>query len=182
MDIINFTFKEICEKTGYASSAVRYYEKEFNLQIPRDANGRRIFTKTEFDKLLFIKELQAKNYTNSQIKKIFLENHQISNSSFQEMAVTTDRLNTVNLTPSAIAINSNNDTVINFIDKKFNELNNNIEQLNVSINSKERDVLITENAKLKMEIKRKAYEIIELKENLRYIKDKKKGLFKRLFS
>ena len=180
MDNINFTFKEICEKTGYASSAVRYYEKEFHLQIPRDANGRRIFTKIEFDKLLFIKELQEKNYTNSQIKKLFLEYDQVTNSSFEEIAVTADRLKSVSL--SQVAINPNNETVISFIDKKFNELNNNIGQLNESINSKERDVLITENAKLKMEVKRKAYEIIELKENLRYVKDKKKGLFKRLFS
>jgi DNA-binding transcriptional MerR regulator len=180
MDNINFTFKEICEKTGYASSAIRYYEKEFRLEFPRDANGRRIFTKIEFDKLLFIKELQDKNYTNSQIKKIFLENHQLTSNSFEEMAITTDRLNTENLT--SVAIDSNNDTVIRFIDKRFNELSHNIGQLNESINSKERDILITENAKLKMEVKRKAYEIIELKENLRYVKDKKKGLFKRLFS
>lgn len=196
MDHLHFTFKEICEKTGYASSAIRYYEKEFNLNIPRDANGRRVFTKIEFDKLLFIKELQSKSYTNSEIKRLFLGQGSLQ----EEIAVTTavphsgDNDNnhnsrTVRATDQKLAVKatgsaSTNEAVavMHFIDKKFGELHLSIDQLSENINSKERDVLITENAKLKMELKRKSYEIIELKENLRYSKNQKKGFFQKIFS
>lgn len=175
MDIISYTFKEICSKTGYSASAIRYYEKEFKLAIPRDANGRRVFTKSEFDKLLFIKELQEQNYTNSQIKKILEENQNSNAGAIDEIAVTSDAI---------VAKNNSSlggEAVIKFIDTKFNEINNNIIELNQTINGKERDLLISENMKLKMEIKRKSYEIIELKENLRFFKSKNKGFFSRLF-
>jgi DNA-binding transcriptional MerR regulator len=178
MDSTNYSFKEICKKTGYASSAIRYYEKEFNLLIPRDANGRRYFTKVEFDKLLFIKELQDQNYTNGQIKKMLNDRVNMT-SIMNEVALTTEIVQEDNVNS---LINSNNrDIVINFIDEKFKEVNNTISELNQNINSKERDLLISENMKLKMEIKRKSYEIIELKENLRFYKGKNKGIFSKIF-
>lgn len=185
MDNVNYTFQEICKKTGYTASAIRYYEKEFNLVIPRNNNGRRLFTKIEFDKLLFIKELQEQNYPNSAIKKILIDKVNISNTTANEnesqleIAATTDSsvISAVNSISNLIR----EQTIINFIDTKFKEVNENILTLNVNINGKERDLLISENMKLKMELKRKSYEMIELKENLRFFKNKNQGFFKRLF-
>lgn len=180
MDSVNYTFKEVCKKTGYTSSAIRYYEKEFKLTIPRDANGRRLFTKIEFDKLLFIKELQEQNYTNSQIKKILEKNINNTNDIVNEIAITTDSF-AINNTNSLANLREG-DPGISLIDKKLNEINNILNELNQNISGKERDLLISENMKLKMDIKRKSYEIIELKENLRFYKDKNKNFFHKLFS
>jgi DNA-binding transcriptional MerR regulator len=177
MDEANYTFKEICYKTGYTSSAIRYYEKEFNLLIPRDANGRRLFTKAEFDKLLFIKELQDQKYTNGQIKKILQDNNYRVSAmgALQEIALTTET------TQLEVINSSSKDLVISLIDKKFNEINDSLLELSQNINGKERDLLISENMKLKMDVKRKSYEILELKENLRFYKGNNKSFFKKIF-
>ncbi|GFR35572.1 helix-turn-helix domain-containing protein [Thermobrachium celere] len=64
-----YSFKEACQITGYKDSVIRYYEKEFNLNIQRDEKGRRIFTEEDINTLNYIKSLQEKGYTNGQIKK-----------------------------------------------------------------------------------------------------------------
>lgn len=176
MENITYTFKEICEKTGYKSSVIRYYEKEFRLNIPRDTNGRRVFSKIDIDKLLFIKKLQNEGYTNGQIKRIMNERDIYAT---KEVAASIDiasiGLNDLNKQPP---LDSN---VIKFMEEKFQEINSNINELNQNVTSKERDIIISENLKLKMEIKQKSYEVIELKEKLKYEKEKSTGFLKRLF-
>jgi hypothetical protein len=49
------------------------------------------------------------------------------------------------------------------------------------INSKERDVLICENAKLKMKVKEKSYEVAELKEKINRRENSESNFFKRIF-
>jgi predicted DNA-binding ribbon-helix-helix protein len=61
------------------------------------------------------------------------------------------------------------------------ELRDEIIELKQEINSKERDVLICENAKLKMNLKEKTYEVIELREKIRRYEENQVGFFKRLF-
>lgn len=178
MENITYTFKEICEKTGYKSSVIRYYEKEFKLNIPRDTNGRRVFSKKDLDKLLFIKGLQNEGYTNGQIKRILNEKEPMT--SFEvaaTMAITSNGLNNSSKQPQ-LDLDKN---VIKFIEEKFQEINSNINELNQNVNSKERDIILSENLKLKMEIKQKSYEVIELKEKLKYEKEKNIGFLKRFF-
>ncbi len=168
MENTTYTFKEICEKTGYKSSVIRYYEKEFKLNIQRDTNGRRIFSKKDLDKLLFIRGLQQEGYTNGQIKKVINDSTIIPSI---EAAVSLD----ITSKPQPDM------EFIKFIEEKFQEINSNISELNQNVTSKERDIILSENLKLKMEIKQKAYEVIELKEKLRYEKEKNSGFLKRFF-
>ncbi|WP_168190022.1 MerR family transcriptional regulator [Caloramator sp. E03] len=171
---ITYTFKDVCEKTGYKASVIRYYEKEFNLNIPRDVNGRRFFTQKEFDKLIFIRQLQQQGYTNGQIKKILEDNRF---EGLQEIAIAKDLTFDGN-DASLLPLSQN---IIKIINEKLQEINCNINELNKNISSKERDVLISENMKLKMELKQKSYEIIELKEKLKYEKERKKGFLSKIF-
>jgi DNA-binding transcriptional MerR regulator len=176
MGNITYTFKEICEKTGYKSSVIRYYEKEFKLNILRDTNGRRVFSQRDIDKLLFIKKLQNEGYTNGQIKRIMNERDIFAT---KEVAASIDiasiGLNDISKQPPL------DRDVIKFIEEKFQEINSNINELNQNVTSKERDIIISENLKLKMEIKQKSYEVIELKEKLKYEKEKSTGFLKRFF-
>lgn len=169
---ITYTFKEICGITGYRASVIRYYEKEFELNIPRDINGRRIFSKKELENLLFIKGMQKEGYTNKQIKKM-LKDGVLNNA--QESAASCEG----NLS-SNIKGNSE-DEIVKLIDEKFRIIDEKISELNNNVGSKDRDLLISENLKLRMEIKQKSYEIIELKEKLRYERERDKGIFKGIF-
>jgi len=65
--------------------------------------------------------------------------------------------------------------------KAIEELKEEIIMLRNELNSKERDVLISENAKLRMKIKEKTLENIELKEKLKKAEEKKFGFLKKIF-
>jgi len=164
-----YSFKEVCKITGYKDSVIRYYEKEFNLNIQRDEKGRRVFTQEDINTLNYIKNLQEKGYTNGQIKKI-LNN--------EEIAITT--VETPVLQEQFVKIQTDDDK-IKLIEEKLNEINQKLEELDKNVFSKERDILISENMKLKMELKQKCYEIIELKEKLKYEKQSKKGILSKFF-
>lgn len=175
MEAVTYTLKDVCDKTGYKPSVIRYYEKEFKLNIPRDDKGRRYFTENDLNKLLFIRELQDQGYTNGQIKRMINEH---SNEVISEVAAT------YNLDDAGTDVNElipANTNVIKYIDKKLEEINESLSELNQNVTGKERDILITENMRLKMEIKQKSYEVLELKEKLRYEKESKRGLLS-LFS
>lgn len=171
-----YSLKEACDKTGYKASAIRYYEKEFYLNIPRDNNSRRIFTQKELDTLLFIKDLQGKGYTNPQIKKL-MSNEEVR----EEIAATLDVLEPNFFKGVEERIGEINPDFVKGLEEKLQEINKSLCELNESVTSKERDLIISENMKLKMENKQKAYEIIQLKEKLNYESQKKIGFFKRLF-
>lgn len=166
-----YTLKEVCEKTNYKPSVIRYYEKEFKINIPRDSSGRRYFTDKELDQYLFIKKLQQKGYTNPQIKKAM----EIGIDALPEIAVSS----TDSLVTQAQGFGVD---VISYMDEKFNELTANISQLNQAVSGQERDQLISENMRLKMELKQKSYELAEAKEKLKYEREaRNKGLIKRIF-
>ena len=61
------------------------------------------------------------------------------------------------------------------------ELKTEIENLKHEIKNKERDVLICENAKLKMKLKEKSYEVADLKEKLKREREANKSIFKKIF-
>ena len=177
MGTITYSFKEICDKTGYKPSVIRYYEKEFKLNIPRDINGRRIFTQKEYEKFTIIRQLQTEGYTNTQIKKILDDKSQ---EIVKEIAASGETVK-VQDSPVPVLPNKISEDIFKTIDSKLNEISSNINVINQNVNSKERDVLLSENLKLKMELKQKAYEIIELKEKLRYEKQGKGIFIKKLF-
>lgn len=165
-----YTLKEVCEKTNYKPSVIRYYEKEFKINIPRDSSGRRYFTDKELNQYLFIKKMQQKGYTNPQIKKAM----EFGTDTLPEIAATS----TEPLVPQPqLGVD-----VISYMDEKFNELTENISQLNQAVSGQERDQLISENMRLKMELKQKSLELAETKEKLRYEREaRNRGLLKRIF-
>lgn len=176
MVVNTYTFKEMCDLTGYKPSVIRFYEKEFKINIPRDINGRRFFTQKEIDRFLMIKKLKEEGYTNKQIKKLIEEKR---TDILYEAAATIEGVDDSSKKIPDVSGIENNITKV--IDNKMKEINDRLDELNQNVTGKERDILITENMKLKMELKQRAYEIMELKEKLKYEKDKSKSFFKRLF-
>ncbi|WDV47812.1 MerR family transcriptional regulator [Clostridiaceae bacterium M8S5] len=173
--------------TGYDKHVLRYYEKEFNIDVPRNSAKHRYYTFKEIDLYLRIKELQETGYTNKQIKLIIESPEVLLKQSSNETAVTV-----ANETASISQLQDLSNFIKNEIKeallesqkhnmKTINKLNDKIEALTNEIKSKERDVLLSENAKLKMKVKSKSYEVADLREKLKRV-EHKKGFLKRLFS
>lgn len=188
---IEYTISEVSELTGYAPHVLRYYEKEFDIEVPRTDSNHRYYTIREVELIQYIKSLQDKGFSNKQIK----------------MIITSPELVTANTNETALDIQHKELDISNIaleISKSLEELfferldevitknnNNSIEiieglkeeirALRLEMNSKERDVLVCENAKLKMRLKEKTFESIELKEKIRKLQDNQTGFFKRVF-
>ena len=119
--------------------------------------------------------------TNSQIK-VILKTPEVAvdrNSDIKEIAVT----------HTAPVSGEHSNRILNELIQKFSDeikeglsgINDNIRELADEIRARDKDILICENAKLKMDIKRKAYEVAELREQLKKERSRKKTLLGKLF-
>ncbi len=188
-----YTISEVSELTGYAPHVLRYYEKEFEIDVPRNNSNHRYFTYKEVELIQYIKTLQDKGFSNKQIKLIisspevmmnmhddtglvavndnlYFDSYQIA----KEISITLEEEFFDKLLNSINQGTENNTKVIE-------ELRDEVIRLRNEINSTERDVLICENAKLKMKIKEKTFENIELKDKLKKFQEKNVGFLKKIF-
>jgi len=186
-----YTISEVSEITGYQPHVIRYYEKEFELEIPRNNSNHRYYTYKEIEVFNYIKSLQEKGFTNKQIKLILKSPELVVTDG--ETAVTNLVNKDSNIIPSVTEIyemfrelvtEGIGSALIEKVDQSLlviNELKDEIAELRNEINSNERDVLICENIKLKMQLKEKSYQVVELKDKLRKEQESKNGFFKKLF-
>jgi DNA-binding transcriptional MerR regulator len=175
------TISEVAEITGYKPHVIRYYEKEFNLEIPRNKSGHRYFTYKEIETLQYIKQLQEKGLTNNQIKLILRSPEIMVDGDGQgrEIAVAQAPVVAGEFAPQKLQ-----EYLLSLRDEikgDLKDLTLSVKELSDEIRAKERDVLICENAKLKMDLKRKAYEVAELREQLKREKSKNKPFLSKLF-
>lgn len=189
-----YTISEVSELTGYAPHVLRYYEKEFEIEVPRTDSNHRYYTYKEIELIQYIKMLQEKGFSNKQIKLIISSPELvISGQNNNPLSVVDNSLAEIDSSAIALEISKSLEEVfftkLNDIISQSNkdsisiieELRDEIIELKQEINSKERDVLICENAKLKMNLKEKTYEVIELREKIRRYEENQVGFFKRLF-
>ena len=187
-----YAISEVAELTSYPPHVLRYYEKEFELEIPRNEANHRYYTYHEIELFQYIKSLQDKGFSNKQIKLIIKSPELLLNSNDETALTTIVPKENINFMELANEISLNlqesffND-LINILDNNnesnselIKELKDEIIALKNEINSKERDVVICENAKLKMKVKEKSYEVAELKEKIKRMENNS-GFLKRLF-
>jgi DNA-binding transcriptional MerR regulator len=175
------TISQVSELVGYKPHVIRFYEKEFNLIIPRNKSGHRYFSYKEVETLQYIKQLQEKGLTNNQIKLILKSPEIIVGEDGQsrEIAVAKTALPLEDTSHQELQ-----DSLLKFKEEimgGFEGITENIRELTDEIRSKDKDILFCENAKLKLDVKRKAYEVAELKEQLKREKNRKKTLLGKLF-
>jgi DNA-binding transcriptional MerR regulator len=175
------TISQVSELVGYKPHVIRFYEKEFNLVIPRNKSGHRYFSYKEVETLQYIKQLQEKGLSNNQIKLILKSPEIIVGEDGQsrEIAVAKTAMPQENIFHQKLQ-----DSLFKFkeeIMEGFEGVTDNIRELTAEIRSKDKDILICENAKLKLDVKRKAYEVAELKEQLKRERSRKKTLLGKLF-
>lgn len=188
---VEYTISEVADMTGYAPHVLRYYEKEFEIDVPRTDSNHRYYTVKEIELIQYIKMLQDKGFSNKQIKLIINSPElMVSNSDNNAIQTVENGLDT-----SSIAIEISRSLEEVFFERLnelisrstadsieiINELKEEIMDLKQEINSKERDVLICENAKLKMLLKEKSSEILDMGDRLKKYEDVQPGFFQRLF-
>lgn len=186
-----YTISEVSELTDYQAHVLRYYEKEFELDIPRNEANHRYYTYKEIEALNYIKSLQEKGFTNKQIKLILNSPGIIVNEQ-DETAITSmspdiiddDKLDKINSFIKILIIDEIKPVIIENNNENFKalgDLKEEIATLRREINSQERDVLITENAKLRMKVKEKSYETAQMKERIKRLEYSKSGFLNKMF-
>jgi len=186
-----YTISEVSEMIGYQPHVIRYYEKEFELEIPRNNSNHRYYTYKEIEIYNYIKAFQEKGFTNKQIKLILNSPELVVTDG--ETAITNFVKKDSDLIPSLtdiyelfkeLIIEDLSPTLIektNISLNLINELNGKVDELRNEINNSERDILICENLKLKTQLKEKSFQVVELKDRLRKEQESSKGLFTKLF-
>ena len=187
-----YTISEVSEITSYPPHVLRYYEKEFELEIPRNESNHRSYTYKEIEMFQYIKSLQDKGFSNKQIKLIIKSPELILDSNDETALTLSQPIENIDLPQLVKEISL--DFQEEFMEKLTAILNNGYENntqvikelkeeisaLREELTSKERDVLICENAKLKMKVKEKSYEVAELKEKIKRL-EYNEGFFQKIF-
>lgn len=70
----NYTITELSKILSVTDHTLRYYEKEFDLPVPRDSRGRRFYTSYLYDVFVKIKELRDEDYDIKSIREFLLDN------------------------------------------------------------------------------------------------------------
>jgi DNA-binding transcriptional MerR regulator len=175
------TISEAADITGYKPHVIRYYEKEFEIDIPRNQSGHRFFTYKEIEMLKYIKQLQEKGLTNTQIKLILKSPEVVINDQEPGHEVAVSQTAAVSADNVLLKLQESIADLRKDLKESMNDLSSNLRELTDEVCAKSRDVLITENAKLKMDIKKKAYEVAELREQLKKERNKNRTFFSRIF-
>ena len=173
---------------------LRYYEKEFEIDVPRKDSNHRYYTYKEIELIQYIKMLQDKGFNNTQIKLIISSPELVMNSSESTSLDVVDKNKEV-VDTEYIAREISNILEASFLEKISHyidmgnkdsvaiimELKEEIINLRTEINSKERDILICENARLKMKIMETNFENEKIKSQLNKLQSYNSSFFKRLF-
>lgn len=65
--------KDVCKKTGFTSSAIRYYDSQGLLgEVKRRSNNYRIFDENDVENLIFIRKARDLGFEIDEIKKILV--------------------------------------------------------------------------------------------------------------
>lgn len=188
---IEYTISEASDITGYAPHVLRYYEKEFEIDIPRKDSNHRYYTYKEIELIQYIKSLKDKGFGNKQVKLIINSPETILGQENNSIEITKEEDGS--LEPSEIAVKVSEALEESFFlrleeyiylenqdtSSLISDLKEEIILLRNEMNLQERDVLICENAKLKMKYQEQVNENKKLKEEItRY---KEQSLFKKIF-
>ncbi len=189
-----YTISEAASLTGYEPHVLRYYEKEFNLNIPRNKANHRYYTYKEIEKLQYIKQLQDKGFTNTQIKLILNSpEYVLHDTSKQDTAAAEAAIVPINTTKAMEKMfydlrNEFKEEIQHQMEyyQKSNlvALNNLVEEIKLLIQEtkkKDEDIELCENAKLRMQLKQRTYEVVELKDQIKRLKENKKSFLARIF-
>src|SRR5690625_302300 len=157
MTVETFTFTEVYDKTGIPQTTIRRWEEDYQLNIMRNKNNIRQYTNVDIDVLLKIKSMREENLPKSYIKKSIEKRSIISaedRESIEEIKQldADDIIHAIQETFDQLKqelLKDVEDIVREEMGKGFAEFS---ESYKIEVNR--RDELLTENMRLKNEIKK----------------------------
>lgn len=190
-----YSISEASKLIGFSNHVLRFYEKEFEIDVPRSKSNHRYYTYVEIEKFIYIKSLKEKGLSNQQIKQVINSPEE----AMDEIAVTSSEQLVISkdFMPSNPNINMDfgkrlveiKKVVQEELDDNFKILSRDlIEEVHGVLEylkegkNEDKDTLISENARLRMKLKEKAYEIAMLREKVKRMEQKKGSFFGRIFS
>ncbi len=190
-----YSISEASKLIGFSNHVLRFYEKEFEIDVPRSKSNHRYYTYVEIEKFIYIKSLKEKGLSNQQIKQVINSPEEamdeIAITSSEQLVISKDFM------PSNPNINMDfgkrlveiKKVVQEELDDNFKILSRDlIEEVHGVLEylkegkNEDKDTLISENARLRMKLKEKAYEIAMLREKVKRMEQKKGSFFGRIFS
>ncbi|WP_152802479.1 helix-turn-helix domain-containing protein [Alkalibaculum sporogenes] len=188
MGLKKHTISEVATLLDYEAHVLRFYEREFNIAVPRNKNNRRQYTTKEIETFQYIKTLKEQGYNNNQIKQILKsptveEEDTSSNAETTDIQLSSSNKKEFDISEMAVHLEHLSEAVF----YNFNEINQNMKKLNLNLEElrsehfmEEKSVLESENEKLKMRLKEKTYELVDIKEKYSRL-EQKKFVFKKIF-
>lgn len=76
-----YSIKEVSEKIDVPAGSIREWEKNFNLEIPRNKDNSRYYTEFEIDLIKNIKQMREKNVSKDMIREILKRSEPASEAS-----------------------------------------------------------------------------------------------------
>lgn len=135
-----YSITELSQRLNVTDHALRYYEKEFNINVPKDQRGRRYYTPELANLMYQIKSMRDEGLEIKAIKKIL-----ISENIITESPVTVLDENPVSIVPAG---SGRNIEIRQFFDEFKNQL---AESFSLEINSV-KDHISREMNKTKLEL------------------------------
>jgi DNA-binding transcriptional MerR regulator len=178
-----YTITELSKRLGVTDHTLRYYEREFNLQIPKDSRGRRYYTPETANLMFQIKSMRNDGLEIKAIRKILQSENRLADpppvivEDKDTMSVTTAR-SSANPAEIEQFFNNFKDQLIVSVS---NEVSTTREYLLKEINKSKLEIgACVENSVRKLESKMdKHFENVDLAiENWR--KKNNKGFFERI--
>lgn len=182
------------------TSLLRFYEKEFEIDITRTSSNRRMYSAKDIESFRYIAKLKDKGYSNSQIKSVLNSERVNRVENFAQVQLETLRveenigsIETLRTDPEAVDLNeeiqaagdlqppiTSSDIIAIF--NVISQLRDEINELKNMESVRGKNELMEENARLKAKIKEKTYELVEVREKLSLAgkKAQKRSLFGKL--
>jgi len=163
-----YTVGQAAQILNCNKSLLRFYEDEFDLNIPRTASNRRMYSDKEIEAFRYIARLKKEGRSNAQIKAV-LKSERIEKFTVE---------NTYAHADEQISVSGGNMNM-ELIFQAIAQLRDEINSLKDLSGTKEKDELLNENTRLREKLKEKTYELVETREKLNNaIKSNKKSFFK----
>lgn len=196
-----YSISEASKITGFSKHVLRFYEDEFGVEVPRNKSNHRYYTYVEIEKFIYIKTLKERGLSNQQIKDIFnspeeiLANGEVAATSTQNEQMILNSVVPLDKNTQPLDYSQELLDIKKIVGEKLDdnfkvlaenllkELESKLFSLKTEVNNDndDKDALISENARLKMKLKERAYESAKLKDKIRKLEQRKGSLFGKLF-
>lgn len=175
-----YSIKEVANSIDVAEGTIRQWEKDFDLDIPRNKENARYFTEIEIETLEHIKTMREKNLSKAVIKELLDRTEVDPDANQIQTTPDVPQLKQSEVTETLRNIQKAFETLPEVKEQIVSELK---EEIKNDIRDELNEGFKQQNKIIENEFKKiqKAQQLLEQKQEEQNKNEKKKGFFSRLF-